>query len=310
VDHVLVVGKPGHSVYMNSTAAHVDAVIEHLPGGGASRELDAANYAINALPASYLKNNRINNVLLAQTITLGLNLGIGSNLDNFELQGGVLVTADADGGCGSNVPLVPECVYNPDPPYNLVDIINDYHYHTISAAVVAAIPGSPKTVSGLFELANRALANVDGVVGSEGGVSLTAINNAVDAINNAFDECKLFIGWDIEPCPEINPSPILITRMGREVAPETAKTLAVSAYPNPFTDKVRFVVDAPVAGQGSLEVYNTLGQKVGTVYRGLFNAGKGQVFEYTAPSGTRSNLFYVLRLNGQQASGKLLSIKR
>ena len=32
-----------------------------------------------------------------------------------------------------------------------------------------------KTVAGLFDLANRALANVDGVVGSENGASLSEI---------------------------------------------------------------------------------------------------------------------------------------
>ena len=309
VDHVLVVGKPGASVYMNSTASNVDAIIEYLPGGGPSKELLAGNYNITALPGSYLKNGNLNNTLLAQTITFGLNIGIGTNLGSFELQAGVLVTADAE-ECGSNVPLERECIYNPLAPYNLIDVINDYHYHTISAAVVNAIPGSPNTVSGLFELANRALANVDGVVGSENGASLSAIAQAVDMINNAFDECKLFVGWDVEPCPETDPeAPIIVSRMGREATPAEAKALEVSAYPNPFTDKVRFVVDAPVAGQGSLEVYNTLGQKVGVVYRGIIQAGKGQVFEYNVPAASRTNLFYILRMNGQQITGKLLNIK-
>jgi hypothetical protein len=71
------------------------------------------------------------------------------------------------------------------------------------------------------------------------------------------------------------------------------------------------VLDVPTAGKGSLEVYNTSGQKVGTVYRGYLQAGKGQAFEYTVPVTSRTtNLFYLLRVEGHQASGKLLNIQR
>ena len=49
--------------------------------------------------------------------------------------------------------------------------------------------------------------------------------------------------------------------------------VAVKAYPNPFNDKVRFVVNSPDAGNGSLEIYNMLGQRVQTVYQGHINAG-------------------------------------
>ena len=73
---------------------------------------------------------------------------------------------------------------------------------------------------------------------------------------------------------------------------------------------VRFVVDAPAAGQLSLEVYNSLGQRVATVYRGHILAGKGQVFEQNLSSVGDNMLYYVLRLNGQQVTGKLLQIKR
>ena len=61
-----------------------------------------------------MDKGRIKNVLLAQTITLGLNIGITSpsDLGAFPLQAGVLATADPLGGCGSDIPEERVCHYN------------------------------------------------------------------------------------------------------------------------------------------------------------------------------------------------------
>src|SRR5204862_110521 len=96
----LTIGCAGHSVVI--TTADASCVIDVLPGGQGSRELSAGDFNICSLPASYLsKQGRINNVLLAQTITLGLNIGYSSGLGNFALQANKwLVTADVV-ECGS-----------------------------------------------------------------------------------------------------------------------------------------------------------------------------------------------------------------
>jgi hypothetical protein len=59
------------------------------------------------------------------------------------------------------------------------------------------------------------------------------------------------------------------------------------------------------AGYGTLEVMNMLGQKVKTVYQGHMNAGE-QSFEMSLPAGRYSSLFYILRINGKQVTGKLV----
>lgn len=82
----------------------------------------------------------------------------------------------------------------------------------------------------------------------------------------------------------------------------------IKAFPNPFNDRVRFVVSTPEAGTGSLEVHNMLGQKVKTVFQGRFNAGT-QSFEMQVPNNQQSTLIYVLRINGKQVSGKMLQVK-
>jgi hypothetical protein len=83
------------------------------------------------------------------------------------------------------------------------------------------------------------------------------------------------------------------------------KQATVKAYPNPFNDRVKFVITLPQAGYGTLEVMNMLGQKVKTVFQGQLNAGD-QSFEMVLPQSRYSTLFYILRVNGKQVTGKLV----
>ena len=96
-----------------------------------------------------------------------------------------------------------------------------------------------------------------------------------------------------------------VTKMQAIQNPEDLK---VTTFPNPFSDRIRFVVNTTEAGTGSLEVHNMLGQKVKTVFQGRFNAGT-QSFELQLPNSQQSTLIYVLRLNGKQVSGKMLQVK-
>jgi hypothetical protein len=81
----------------------------------------------------------------------------------------------------------------------------------------------------------------------------------------------------------------------------------VKAYPNPFNDHVKFVVNSPAAGSGSLEVYNVMGQKVKTVYQGRINAGN-QSYELVIPKKQQETLIYILRVDGKKVTGKLLQL--
>ncbi|MBA3675490.1 MAG: T9SS type A sorting domain-containing protein [Chitinophagaceae bacterium] len=71
---------------------------------------------------------------------------------------------------------------------------------------------------------------------------------------------------------------------------------------------MRFDINSPESSQGSLEVFNVLGQKVKTVYQGHFFSGT-QLFELNVPEGIRSTLIYRLSVNGKQVTGKLMSAR-
>jgi len=100
-----------------------------------------------------------------------------------------------------------------------------------------------------------------------------------------------------------------ITTIQRPVVNDEIEQTTVKAYPNPFNDKVRFVVSASKAGSGTLEVFNTLGQKVKTVYHGYISAGSNN-FDLSLPGQKSSNLIYRFVMGSNQITGKLLQIKR
>ena len=87
------------------------------------------------------------------------------------------------------------------------------------------------------------------------------------------------------------------------------KQLNIKAFPNPFSDRVKFLVNASEAGNGSLEVFNLLGQKVKTVFRGYIPSG-ANTFEVNLPAMKSAQLFYILNVGDKKVTGKLLQLNR
>lgn len=89
----LYLGAPGHSLTL--TQADVDCVIARLPGGGPSNILNGDATCSNAIGIT-IKKGRFHNSLLAQAITLGLNLRLSSDL-------GSLLLSDIDNLIGAGI---------------------------------------------------------------------------------------------------------------------------------------------------------------------------------------------------------------
>ena len=83
----------------------------------------------------------------------------------------------------------------------------------------------------------------------------------------------------------------------------------IKAFPNPFSDNVKFVVNASEGGNGSLEVFNMLGQKIKTVFQGRIHFG-ANTFQVNLPSMKYAQLIYVLRVGDKKVTGKLLQLNR
>jgi hypothetical protein len=287
-----------------STPDQIDCVIDKLPGGGPATELSGAS---NICTFNDLKNGRINNVLLAQTMALGLNIGIGDpqqGLGDFELQAGCLYTAKAL-ECGGEEYNARTCEF----VNGLLVVHNEYEKRCFSKALIDVLDQYYTTdVSGLFALANDALGNKDCVAGTEHGLTLSEIAGAAGSINEVFDECRISVGWDLGTCvPESTIAPPRIT-VNATAEATSVGDLKISAYPNPFRDQVRFLIQSPVAGQAVLEVYNVSGQKLQTIYNGRIAANETKVVNYKPMAAASSMMIYRLRVGNQTVSGKLVGL--
>lgn len=290
----LVVGKPGRSLTVNDGSE--SCVIKRLPGGGSPAALpaDFGNVTMTSpscsVPSSILKNGKFNNSLLAQTITLALNLRFDVNLSSFQLCTSFTTQKAAPGidGCLGSEDDVP------DPN----DLGSTY---TISNTVIEALVAAnlPRTPAGILELANRALAGL-----STYGASASEISGAADAINKGFDECRFIVSCD-------NEGSSIAQRIGESTSADVdgaddatsgklpARFELLSNQPNPFAGATTIRFSLPEKSRVTITLFNIAGQKLTTIADQDFEAGYRAV-EWNAGSTetTRANGIYFYRLEG------------
>jgi PKD repeat protein len=155
------------------------------------------------------------------------------------------------------------------------------------------------------------------------GVSPASPHTASNNSNFSFSNIPTGSGYRVSvsnnSCPSASATscgtptsaPALLSRVGNSeiISAEIGSQTKVSAAPNPFNDRIRFSLKSSVSGQGSLDLYNMMGQKVKTVYRGYVQAGRSQNIEYSVPTTLRSNLIYLFTVGDQKTSGKLIGLK-
>jgi hypothetical protein len=274
----LTIGRPGHSIIIPAGGAGSPSVTKLnsvMPGRSTPTGPLAAGDCSILDPCfnTYLTGNHINNVLISQTITLSLNLRLHSGT-------GTLSTLTLGSGC----------------------IITSGGSFQINKNVISYLGGSA-TVQDLLNLANDVLGGVK-TPGVNGVPSYSDINDAIDAINTGFDECRTFYGY-CTPAVTVSASP----NHAGAVNKATANRLEVTTYPNPFSDNVRFLINSEVSGKATLEVYDMAGAKLQVVYNGYLYSGKGRIIEYKVPTLYRTNLMYVLRVGDNIVTGKLINIR-
>lgn len=115
---------------------------------------------------------------------------------------------------------------------------------------------------------------------------------------------------NISPCATTNSLTALSKVEEQTIKLVPQNETKVLAAPNPFNDRIRFTLESGVSGQGSLELYNMLGQRVRTVFQGYVKKGEVQSIEYNVPRTERSNLIYVFRVGEERVSGKLIGVKQ
>ena len=155
----LTVGKPGVRA-VTIDPLEVPLLVARLPAAGPSAVLPGDVDLVPALALPLNAKDKFDNELLGETFALALNCLLDPALPAF-LPGEFL------------------CTRNNDAVRSV----------RLSASVIQAVASlSDSTVGGLLELANRGLAGM-----TTGGASLSEIHDALEAVNAAFDGCRLLV---------------------------------------------------------------------------------------------------------------------
>lgn len=131
------------------------------------------------------------------------------------------------------------------------------------------------------------------------GFSITVTNAA--GCTSAATNCT---NYTTNTCPSAT-----ATKKAAVTQEVIAEKTSITAAPNPFNDRIRFSITPGTSGNGSLELYNTLGQKVKTVFQGQVQKGQTQTIEYSVPYSQRNMLLYQFNIGKERLSGKLLGLK-
>jgi hypothetical protein len=267
------------------------AIYKMLPGGGNANAIDldktlpydGAYYAdettwsLVPLQPNGPQKGKIRNSLLTQTITLWFNLRNSSALGGINLVEDTLVTK-ATTNCGSSTVIGEEMKFGL--PHDVIIYLNGNN-------------GYAATVNGLFALANDVLGGVNK------DVSASAIQAAVDAINNAFDGCRVLVGTIPFDNQILVKGGALRVKTGSET-----NTLTVIAYPNPYEKSFQLRITSPVTGMAKLEFFNITGQKVYEMNKPVV-ANSTMVIPYAGPVNA-STLFYKVTIQNKLATGVVL----
>ena len=249
-------------------------IYKMLPGGGNAKSIDLdevspfdgayyddqSTWPLVPLEQRKQLKGKIMNSLLAQTITLWFNIQNSSNLGNIILEEDTLLTK-ATASCGNTTPVGEASKFGL--PHAVIVYLNGAN-------------GYPATVNGLFALANDVLG---GVVTN---LSASTVNEAVDVINNAFDECRVLVGTIPYNDQSLLKTDQLIVKLHEvEVAAEP-NALKVMAYPNPYKNHLQLLINSPVAGMANIEFFTLNGQKVYEMNKPVV-ANANNAITYTGP---------------------------
>jgi hypothetical protein len=275
--------------------AFAQKIIDIMPGGGAASVL-MTDYDQNSLPP--LKNGKISNGLLSQTIALALNLymppnDLSKSVGDFVLEGGkYLVTNKKAKTSMCSDPVAADC-------YDESDAIKSWW---IPANVVNALP-APKNVWSLFQLAKDALGGVST------GVSLSDINKAVDAINNAFDGCRFFLRYSTvnETCPIFEPTVSAKVAAVVEEPVVIDSSIDFKVYPVPYEDVISVSYKFEYGTDVTIQVFNLQGGLMYGVVDNRYNNGEVAVKQISLPRTFDQALIIRLTTNKEKLSKTIVA---
>jgi hypothetical protein len=280
-DKKVVFGKNSKSFTLYLSDIVNKSIFNMMPGGSTPAALKGTATYSNTSTWSYVplstksfSYGKIQNNLLSQTMAFFFNLGWNSKAPGVEIKGNRLVTIKAT-DCGG----APIQDAKPDTFAIPSDVI------TFMAA-----NGYGNTLQGLLNLAND-------VLGGLTGVSPSSVTGALDAFNRGFDDCSMLV--------EFYNSPLKKAAISIIDAP-IYKNGEISAYPNPFTDKVSFEFKTVKDGLARLEIFDARGTKLHTLFDNRVSANQTYKMDYYPKDTFTGLILYRLSIDGDVINGKLI----
>ena len=238
-------------------------VLDLLPGGGPSSVL-TGHTSCGTIPEEYTnKQGRLTNTLLAQAITLSLNVRNSPDLLTFPADGTIFTTWMAE-----------DCT---DPLSG--GIAGTEMEYSFSQEILEGLPGNA-TIGDLLALVNKAL---DG--GNISSLSLSQVSDAATLVNEAFDECVIVKG-NMSSTGEMtndeeDSKDEESTMKGITSVTGHGSDNALGIYPNPVMDKFYLSIPSQVTNVRSAGIYSMTGVKMKSVVNKI-ESGKDQVVEIDA----------------------------
>jgi Secretion system C-terminal sorting domain len=217
----LVIGKGENTLTLDRD--DVDWIIQSLPGNGPSVELSGNARSSYPIGIQFM-DGRLNNTLLSQTITLGLNLRADHNLGNLRLENNKFKTSKAT---------------NFSDPLSAATGKNETFY--LNQPVLDQL-GTSNTVNDLYDLANAALAGED-----IGTLELYEVTSAVAVINYAFADGRILKGF-------------YERHKDSKVDFGDQEMFEMRIFPNPMHNRGTIEFTTMESGMTTIELYNLEGQ--------------------------------------------------
>ena len=296
----IVIGSGARTLTITvADSARLNAV---MPGGGTPFSFShTGNITLQSSQFSLYKTSRgrINNILLSQTIALALNVRIKPDLAPFVLENGYIHTQRLRTCQNADLPSLVTCEE---------DSMAIRAWLMIPSVVNYLQANSGGTVADLLALANEVLGRtkVPGQAGAGGTVvpSLANIVAQVDIINNAFDQCRIFLGF----FPTLNLCTSSSLRAAQqEEAQESVviKTLEVKVFPNPFGTTLNFNIQTPEKTKVKIELFDLQGKLLTQEYIGEFQSQENRIIQMKAPV-VSAPILYRVTTSKKVFSGVLL----
>jgi len=221
LDEDLVIGKGDNTLTL--TQNDVDWIIQRLPGYGSSTELNGNATPSKPIGIQFVKG-RLNNTLLSQTITLGLNLRVDQNLGHLRLDDRKLKTLK-----------LKDCS---DPLSGTTGKTETFYLNQL----VLDYLGADNSINDLYELANNALAGED-----IGTLELWEVAQSVAVINYAFRNGRILKGF-------------YDRHKNSKVDFGDQRMFGMRIFPNPMHNRGTIEFTTMETGRTTIELYNISGQ--------------------------------------------------